>query len=256
MSAPWSTRLIFRPGRIGFLAHLYTMNPFDPQWGTLMSLALCEPTLPLDDLAWSLGGVPGARLESLVPELRRGVAEVARALSGGASMTPTDLLEYLGAALYYLWEEFAARIQGIIDRNEVDVPFYDTFADTHRFLFGYPGLTVPEPAHLLPLFYQARRAWYFPASKILGRSPMAAAVRATIYRASMGGDVCTYADSLYGHMDEVPVLITGERALARTSPPSASAGRATSPSTSGRGASSGGTTRTSTSGTSARCRTS
>ena len=201
---------LFMPMRIGFLAQLYATNPFDRQWGLLLSLALCEPTLPMDDIAWSLGGVASERLARLVPELRRGVAARGHALSTGASAIPVEILQYQGAAIYCLWEEFAARIQGLIDRDEVEVPFYDAFVDRHRALFGHPGLTVPEPTHLLALFYQARRAWYFAASMILGRSPSAVAARMAIWRANMGGEACAYADSLYRSMDEVPVLITGE----------------------------------------------
>src|SRR6185436_7365775 len=63
---------------------------------------------------------------------------------------------------------------------------------------------------LLPLFWQARRTWHFAATKIHGASPSAAAARAAVWAANMTGDVCAYADSLHHHMDEIPVLITGE----------------------------------------------
>lgn len=210
MSEPRSTRLVFRPTRIGFLGSLYRYNPFDPSLWMTLSLALCEPTLSPGNVGWAVGGTPCPRLDSFMPELLRGVTEFAQDLARDATAEPAEMSSYQGAALYCLWVELAAPLQRLIDRNEVEVPFYDSFVARYRFLFGYPGNTVPEPAHLLALFYQARRAWFFAASRILGRSRSAGAARMALWRANMGGDVCAYAESLYAGMDEVPVLITGE----------------------------------------------
>ncbi len=72
---------------------------------------------------------------------------------------------------------------------------------------------MPAPA----LLYQMRRACYFIGTKILDRSPSAAAARAAIWRANLGSDFEAYAGGLYRCMDEIPVLVTGETGTGKES---------------------------------------
>ena len=208
-----STGPLLEPRRMAFMepiSRLHGTNPFDPAWEALVRGALRSDYVPADGVGCSPGGVPSGNLERLTAELAVGVVCAARDLESGVVGTPRELGVYQGAALYALWEEYGSLLQGIIDRDEVEVPFYDAFVERHRFLFHHPGIAVPEPSHLLALFYQARRAWYFTWKKIRGGSKGAAAARVAIWQASMGSDACTYAGSLYHRMDEIPVLITGE----------------------------------------------
>ncbi|MFO0762921.1 MAG: sigma 54-interacting transcriptional regulator [Byssovorax sp.] len=210
MSRPWTGGPLFSPPGIAYAAQLYATCPFAPRWGGLLRFALHDSALPQHDLAWSLGGTPGTKLDLILPGLRQGVTAFAAALAAGTAASPDQIKEYQGAALFLLWEEHAARLQRLIDENLVDVPFYDTFVERHRVLFGHPALTVPGPAHLLALFYQVRRTWHFASTNLLGRSFYTAATRQALWHANLGGDICTYAASLYDRMDDVPVLITGE----------------------------------------------
>jgi DNA-binding NtrC family response regulator len=213
MSAPRENGPLIEPERMAFLdpvSRLYATNPFEPAWDELLERALRDDYVPVNEVKASRGDLYGNNPASLTEPLGRSLAVIGDRLAHGVEGTPRELSVYHGAALFYLWEELGPRLQGLIDEDGVAAPFYDELADDCRSLFGHRGLSTPEPAHLLALFYQAKRAFHFTATRILGRSPGAAAARASIWRASMTGDVCTYAEDLYRSMDEIPVLITGE----------------------------------------------
>jgi DNA-binding NtrC family response regulator len=213
MRAPASTAPLIDPVRLALLepiARFHATNPFELAWEDLLKAALGDRYIPVDGAATSWGVSLGNNLGCLTESIARAVAATTNNLARGVAGTPGELAVYQGAALYGLWEQFGYQIQALIDNDEVDVRFYDDFVLHHHYLFDRPKLPVPEPAHLLALFYQMRRAWYFAASKILGGSPSAAAARASIWRANLAGDICAYADGLYSRMDEIPVLITGE----------------------------------------------
>ncbi len=192
------------------ISHLHTLNPFEPAWEALQRQATYVSAYVPAGGASPAEGTLTREVWHLLENYTIRLGRAGYYLSTGATGTAPELATYQRAALYRLWEDFAPLLQKIIDQDAVDVPFYDSFVQSHRSYFGYPGLTPPEPAHLLAVYYQALRAWYFPATKILGRSPSAVAARVALWQANLGGDLCAYVDSLYRHMDEIPVLITGE----------------------------------------------
>jgi DNA-binding NtrC family response regulator len=213
MDAPSRTDSLILPVQMAFMetvARLHGTNPFEPAFEELVKVALRDRYVPAAGVSCSAQGVPSENLRRLEEPVAMAVVPVAQRLANGVAGTQREREVYQGAALWGLWQEFGTRIQGLVLADEVEVPFYDEFAQSCRFFFGYPGFSVPEPAHLFALFYQARRAWHFIGSRIRGGSPSAAAARAAIYRANLAGDVCAYASGLYLHMDKVPVLITGE----------------------------------------------
>ncbi len=193
------------------VARLVAGNPFRPSWASLLRAALGpEAAERVDEstvLPWGPLGAATALLSDRVAVL---VGRSMERLRAGAAPGLDDLRIYRGAALYCLWDRFGARLQGIIDDDGVDAPFYGDFEAEYRELLVHPAIRVPEPPHLLALYYQARRAAWFITSKIAGRSRAAGASREAIWRATMGNDVCAYARGLYARMDASPVLITGE----------------------------------------------
>jgi hypothetical protein len=203
-------------GAFDRLARLFASNPFEPAWDELLR-EIIGPDL-LHDLPTEspfVGGPVGAAKDRLTEPLARVLGEAAERLRAGVAVTAGALRAYQGAALYSLWDRFGDRLQKIIDEDGTEVPFYDDFVRAYQDLFGHPSfgdpaLRVPEPRHLLALYYQARRAAWFITRKIAGRSPAACRSRAAIWRAILGSDLCTYARDFYRSMDEFPVLITGE----------------------------------------------
>jgi len=211
-SAPSPGPLI-RPEDLAFLepiARLHTVCPFDPLWDDLVDAALRLRPARRDVPVATRDGALSDDLARLSAPLATLITTIAADLAHGKEGTPRELAFYQGAALYVLWEQYGRELQVLIDQDEVGAPFYRAFEESHRFLFAAAQLPVPEPAHLLALYYQARRTWHFAATRILGRSRSAAAARVGLWRANMGRDVCAYADGLYHRMDETPVLITGE----------------------------------------------
>jgi DNA-binding NtrC family response regulator len=211
MRTPSSSGPLIEPRWIAFLepiSRLYTTNPFDPAWEVLQKAALgaLGDDVPEGATALHTGGVS----IRLVDPLATALTTIAGRLGGVVPGTPREIEVYRGAVFCGLWARFGEQLQGLVTANRVDVPFLDEFLEGHRILLGHPGISAPEPGHLLALLYQRWRAWYFAATKIAGRSPSAAAARAAIFQANMTSDVCAYAMSLYRTMDEVPVLITGE----------------------------------------------
>jgi hypothetical protein len=212
MNARSSTTPLIDPGRMTFLepvSHLYATNPFDPAFEARLEAALGERYVPGEGGCPQVGA-PSKNHERILEPLAEALAVTSHQLARGRTGTPGELAVYQGAAIYGLWEEYCARIQALIDAEEVEVPFCDEFVDRHRCLLGHPGLSAPEPGHLFALFHQARRNWYFPSSMIRGESPSARAACSSIWRANMASDAWVYADGLYRKMDEIPVLITGE----------------------------------------------
>jgi two-component system, NtrC family, response regulator HydG len=213
MTTPPTTGPLILPSRLGYaeaLSRLYITNPFVPAWTDLHKAALGERYVPGDHASLTLAGAPSANRRDIAEKIALLVGAASRHLAAGGTATPRELAIYQGLVIYSLWDDFGPELQRIIDEDRIDAPFYDDFAERYRATLGFPGLTVPEPGRLFAFFYQARRAWYFARTKILGGSPSAAAARAAIWRAIMGGDVRTYASDLYLRMHRTPVLITGE----------------------------------------------
>jgi DNA-binding NtrC family response regulator len=196
---------------LGPVAWLHAVNPFHRRWERRLREALGPERLAgLEDgsrLAW---GPLGTAKDGLSEPLAQLVPIVAARLRAGVSATAEELAVYQGAAIYHLWDQFGDRIQRIVDENGVAVSFYDDFLRAYGSLFEHPGLVVPEPGHLLALFYQARRACSFITTKIAGRSGTAGRSREAIWLAIFGSDVYGYTGELYKRMDDFSVLITGE----------------------------------------------
>ena len=213
MSTPRSSGPLIEPVTLAFLepiSRLHATNPFEPAWEALLKDALRGNYVPEDGGACSRVATLGRNVERITEPLAMQLAGIGSRLARGVAATPMELAVYQGAAIYGLWDAYGTRLQRIVDDDGVDAPFYDHYLEKYRFLFDHPGLKVPDPAHLFALLYQARRAWYFPATKILGGSASATTVCASLWRVSMGSEICAYAESVYRHMDEIPVLITGE----------------------------------------------
>jgi DNA-binding NtrC family response regulator len=71
--------------------------------------------------------------------------------------------------------------------------------------FGPP----PDPAHVLALFFQVRRAFHFTLEHILGGSAPAAHLRATVWQAVFTRDMRRYRRALHDRMHDVTTLIVG-----------------------------------------------
>ena len=211
MRAPSSTGPLIEPERrrlLELVARFPATNPFEPAWSEIERAVLGDRY----DAGEASGppGAPGKNRERIAEQIAMPLLVIAERLAAGIEGTPAELAAYQRATLYSLSADYGPRLQRLIEENEVHVPFYDDFEKRHSDCLSLPGLTASEPGHLLAVLYQAQRGWHFAHTKILGRSARAAAARAAIHRANLGVDLVVYAAGLYRHMDEIPVLITGE----------------------------------------------
>jgi DNA-binding NtrC family response regulator len=191
------------------LARTLTTNPFEPGWDALLEEA-APGFVPGHRAGLWQKGVRDPNLERISNPLAVALLGTAASLEQGVAATPGELAAYTGAAVFSLWDQLGPGFDRLVDDDGLHAPFYDTYASHHRLFFGKPGLPALEPARLFGVLYQAHRARRFISSRIWGASPSAAAARADLWRACGFGDLLTYADCLYRHMNEFPVLVTGE----------------------------------------------
>jgi transcriptional regulator with AAA-type ATPase domain len=162
----------------------------------------------------SLSGAPGAPLENVrrIVLLVRPIVEPIRdRLAAGAGATDEERAIYRDVALYLLYDRFDERLQRLIDTRGVHVDFYDEFCGEHARFFDLPGSIpgVPETRLLLDFCYQARRAFHYIRSTILGRSRPIERLRGSVWEDIFAGNLPRYATWNYARMDRVSTLILG-----------------------------------------------
>jgi hypothetical protein len=144
------------------------------------------------------------RVEELAERLRERLAG-----SGRARNEEVTLYEDL--VLYLLYNRYLGELQRLIaerDAATARVAFAQRFAgDVERYLGG--GRSTPDPARLLALFFQVRRAFFFTFTNIIGTSLPAARLRAAAWQAIFTHDGRRYRRSLYRRMQDVTTLIVG-----------------------------------------------
>ena len=83
--------------------------------------------------------------------------------------------------------------------------------DVRHFLYplGAPLTVAHDPAHLIALFFQIRRAFHYIFSYLAGRSMAAARLRAAVWESIFTHDMARYRRTLYSRMADFTTLITG-----------------------------------------------
>jgi DNA-binding NtrC family response regulator len=130
-------------------------------------------------------------------------------LASGARGSDEDRALYEDACLYWLYDGFDERIQGLIEKPVARVDFYDELAREHARLLALPGAPPPDTAHLFACFFQIRRAFHYVFSFLLGGSLPAARLRAATWRSIFSRDMRRYQRSLFARMDDISTLVTG-----------------------------------------------
>ena len=155
--------------------------------------------------SWRIQG----RLEKLIPQLRRSLAE-------GVRPTPKELSLYEDALLYRFYFAYYERMNEAAFQKTPQAPsrwaFYREFRDEWRHYFEIPGIRMPpdnQARHTFACFYQILRAFHniFPA--IIGGSLPAARLRAAVWQSVFTHDIRRYRRVLYARMNEFATLITG-----------------------------------------------
>jgi len=146
------------------------------------------------------------RLKPLLESMRKGLATLKEA----------DLILYEDALLYYFYYSYYARMLEATFQKQGNAKsrwaFYAEFSREWQQFFAIPGVTLPsghQAKHTFACYYQIVRAFHHIFGQIIGNSPPAARLRASIWQSVFTHDIRRYRRTLYARMSEFATLITG-----------------------------------------------
>lgn len=147
------------------------------------------------------------KAESLLETLRNRLTKSIRA-------SEEELRLYEDAVLFVLYYRYAPRFLTMIEAPEPETscPFYREFSDRWSYYMAEIGgsrTSAGETAHVFAIFYQVRRAFYHIFRSIIGRSRVAAELRAAVWRSVFTHNFRRYRRTLYRTLGDFATLITG-----------------------------------------------
>lgn len=125
---------------------------------------------------------------------------------------------YRSIALFVLYHRWSDELARLVERpadggaQPLRVPWYARFREQAHELLRPGGRRLDvdlEPAHLLALFFQVARAFHHIYAYLLGTSPAAVSLRATVWESIFTHDIRRYQRSLYLRMADLATLVTG-----------------------------------------------
>jgi hypothetical protein len=142
------------------------------------------------------------------------IAECQAQLKKGAAATGQELKLYEDTVLFLLFYNYAQKFkESIIDPKKGRIyDYYEEFYDYWSFFFDFPGYNLPrkeEAAHIFACSFQVRRAFYYIFRAIIGRSSVAANLRAMVWNSIFTHDMRRYRRSFYKRMGDFTTLIIG-----------------------------------------------
>jgi hypothetical protein len=194
----------FLPERIDLERELLGDNfvPAPPVYSNVYERGLYSPNVAqLNEQVESLAGRARQRLEK----------------DGAANKDELDLYDDLVA--YVIYHRFCGEFDEMINRGQKQpgelphVPFWKRFvADFSHFtaIAGRTPTKKNDPAHMLAIMFQVRRATYQIYHSVSGTSGPVTKLRATIWQSLFTHDPGRYLRlGLHDHMGRIPTLITG-----------------------------------------------
>ena len=142
------------------------------------------------------------------------IAGIQPQLKKGAAAGRKELQLYEDTVLFLLYYYYAQRFKDSIVNPQKD-QIYDYFKEfTHywRHFFKHPVENLPpqkEAAHIFACFFQVRRAFYYIFRAIIGRSAVAANLRAMVWNSIFTHDMRRYRRAFYQRMGDFSTLIIG-----------------------------------------------
>ncbi len=159
----------------------------------------------------------GANFSRTTELLETTLASLRERLAAGAETSERALTLYEDAALSLLYRRHVERLQDVIEaieggsKSEVR-SLYTRFRGQWEHFLGIPGMTVPgwlDAPHAFALLFQIQRAYHHIYRFIIGRSMVAARLRAAVWQSVITHDLRRYGTSLYARMTDMTTLITG-----------------------------------------------
>jgi hypothetical protein len=142
------------------------------------------------------------------------VAAFQAQLKKGAAATVQEIKLYEDTVLFLLFYNYAQKFkESIIDPKKGRIyDYFEEFYDYWSFFFDFPGYNLPqkeEAAHIFACSFQVRRAFYYIFRAIIGRSSVAANLRAMVWTSIFTHDMRRYRRTLYKRMGDFTTLIIG-----------------------------------------------
>lgn len=187
------------------LAEVIFSNPFSTgsdRVGELFSGPFARPKDPNEHAYLSLFPV----VESWVKALEgRGIRRLDQVVE-----SDQNLLRY--ALLFTIYHRFISDFDGLIQDQihwgdePAPVPFFDRLKGE----LLMRSFSEEEAVHLLALFYQMRRAYYFIVRSLKGEAECMRRLRHSLWNNVFTADLRTYSVYLWGRMEDFSTLLLGE----------------------------------------------
>ena len=192
-------------------------NPFGPERIELERRALGDHYVETGTVkAFEPGASPNPNMPLLAERVS---AVLAAANATGQRPTNKDLAAGGDLALFVLYHRYLYPLYELVlacESGPIEVEWYETFAADTEALLTLGGRRMrPEDdaPGLLALFFQLVRAFVNIYDNLVGRTPAAAALRASMWESIFTHDLARYRRLLFGHgncpMADIPTLITG-----------------------------------------------
>jgi hypothetical protein len=128
--------------------------------------------------------------------------------------TTKEVALYEDAVLFFLYHIYAQKFkQDIVSPEKGQIyGYFDDFLESWDILLDIPGSKLPKKAeapHIFACFFQLRRAFYYIFRAIIGRSSVAADLRAAVWTSIFTHDMRRYRRSYYLRMGDFTTLIIG-----------------------------------------------
>ena len=142
------------------------------------------------------------------------IARMQVQLKDGQKFSRKELKLYEDTVLFLLYYYYAQRFKDRIVNPQKDhvYDYFNEFRHYWRHFFNFPIDQLPpqkEAAHIFACFFQVRRAFYYIFRAIIGRSRVAADLRAAVWTSIFTHDMRRYRRSLYNRMADFSTLIIG-----------------------------------------------
>ena len=142
------------------------------------------------------------------------IAHMQPQLKTGLNISRKELKLYEDTVLFLLYYYYAQRFKDRIVNPQKDQPYdyFTEFSHYWRHFFNHPVDHLPqqkEAAHIFACIFQVRRAFYYIFRAIIGRSRVAANLRATVWTSIFTHDMRRFRRSFYNRMADFTTLIMG-----------------------------------------------
>ena len=135
-------------------------------------------------------------------------------LKEGAAATHQEIRLYEDTVLFLLFYNYAQRFKKSIigPKQGRTYDYFEEFCEYWSFFFDIAGYHLPqkgEAAHIFACSFQVRRAFFYIFRAIIGRSSVAANLRAMVWTSIFTHDMRRYRRSFYKRMADFSTLIIG-----------------------------------------------